>query len=294
MTSDAILESMSRIPDHKALGEFLKARRAALTPGDVGLPENPRPRRVPGLRREEVARLVAVSTDYYTRLEQGRINASGPVLAELARVLRLTACQRSQLFALAGQDVLQRSYRRARQKVQPPLQRLLDDLTGTPALVMGRRTDILAWNNLAAALITDFGQIPEKHRSYIRLLFTDPAMRTLFPDWRNIARMAIGHLRTEAVRAPGDPRMSALVGDLSTRDECFRVGWAAPVLPSRGAGTTQLAHPVVGALTLDWEAFTSAGDPEQRLVVWTAEPGSPSEDSLRLLASWTAEPVGSD
>jgi transcriptional regulator with XRE-family HTH domain len=249
---------------------------------------------VAGLRREEVARLAAISTDYYTRLEQGRIHAAGPVLAELARALRLTKCQRAQLFALADQDALQRPYRRARQKVQPQLQRLLDELTGTPAFVMGRRTEILAWNRMAAALITDFGQIPEKERSYIRLLFADPAMRTLFPDWRNVARRAVGHLRTEAARTPGDPRMSALVGDLSTRDEYFRAGWAAPVAPSRGAGTTHLNHPVVGAMTLDWEALTGAGDREQRLIVWTAEPGSRSADGLRLLASWAADPSGSD
>lgn len=285
---------MARIPHHNELGEFLKARRAELTPGEVGLPENPRPRRVAGLRREEVARLAAISTDYYARLEQGRLQPSGPVLAELARVLRLTKWQRAQLFALADQSVLQRPYRRARQKVQPRLQRLLDELTGTPALVMGRCTDVLAWNRMAAALITDFGQIPEKHRSYVRLLFTDPAMRTLLPDWRNVARLAVGHLRTEAARVPGDPRMNALVGDLSTREECFRVGWAAPVTPGLAAGTIHLNHPVVGALALDWETLTSAADPEQRLVVWTAEPGSPSEDGLRLLASWTADAAASD
>jgi transcriptional regulator with XRE-family HTH domain len=285
---------MARIPQHHELGEFLKARRAELNPGEVGLPENPQRRRVPGLRREEVARLAGISTDYYTRLEQGRSHASGPVLAELARILRLSKCRRAELFALAGQEALQRPYRRARQKPQPRLQRLLDELTGTPALVMGRRTDVLAWNRMAAALITDFGQIPEQHRSYIRLLFTDPAMRELFPDWRNVARLAVGHLRTEAARAPGDPRMTALVGDLSTRDECFRIGWAAPVVSGRSAGTIRVNHPAVGALVLDWEMLTSAADPEQHLVVWTAEAGSPSEDALRILSAWTADSAGSD
>jgi transcriptional regulator with XRE-family HTH domain len=257
----------------------------------VGLPENPRPRRVAGLRREEVARLAAVSADYYTRLEQGRVRAPRSVLADLARVLRLTRCQRAELFALADEHGTRPPYPRARQKVQPRLSRLLEDLDGTPALVMGRRTDILAWNPLAAALITDFERIPEKHRTYIRLLFTDPAMRTLFPDWRNVARMAVGNLRTEAARAQDDPRMSALVGDLSTRDECFRVGWAAPVVVGQGAGTMRLHHPVVGALVLDWETLTGAADPDQRLVIWTAEPGSPSADGLRMLASWAADPV---
>jgi transcriptional regulator with XRE-family HTH domain len=163
---------------------------------------------VAGLRREEVALLAAISTAYYTRLEQGRLQASGPVLGELAQVLRLNEDQRTYLFELAGKDALQRPHRRTHQKAQPQLQRLLDDLTATPAFVMGRRTDILAWNRMAAALVTDFGQIPEKHRNYIRLLFTDPAMRTLYPDWENIARRAVAQLRMEAARMPGDPRLT--------------------------------------------------------------------------------------
>lgn len=279
---------MAQNPNLSELGEFLKARRGELTPGDVGLPESPRQRRVAGLRREEVALLAAVSTDYYTRLEQGRVPASGPVLGTLAQVLRLDADQRTYLFELAGKDVLQRPYRRARQTVQPQLRRLLDELTTTPAIVLGRRTDILAWNPMAAALITDFAQIPAKQRTYIRLLFTDPAMRTLYPDWDNVARMAVAQLRMEAARRPGDRRMSALVGELSTRDEHFRQCWAAHVVAGRGVGTKHLNHPVVGPLTLDWDTLTCASDPEQHLIVWNAEPGSPSDDALRLLSSWSA------
>ncbi|TDU01827.1 Xre family transcriptional regulator [Streptomyces sp. 846.5] len=282
---------MPRDADHNELGEFLKARRAELTPGDVGLPENPQTRRVVGLRREEVALLAAVSTAYYTRLEQGRIQASGPVLGVLAQVLRLNEAQRAHLLRLAGNDLAQRPYRRGRQKVQPQLRRLLDDLATTPAFVMGRRTDILAWNPLAAALVADFGQIPEKHRTYIRLLFTDPAMRELYPDWENVARMAVAQLQLEAARTPGDPRMNTLVGELSTRDEHFRRCWAAHAVAGRGVGTKHLNHPAVGALALDWDTLTCAADPEQHLVIWTAEPGSPSDDGLRLLASWTAAPT---
>ncbi len=136
--------------------------------------------------------------------------------------------------------------------------------------------------------MTDFGQIPPQHRTYVRLLFTDPAMRTLYPDWENVARRAVAQLRTEAARTPGDPRMSTLVGELSTRDEHFRTWWGADAVAGRGVGAKDLNHPVVGALTLDWDTLTSAADPEQHLVVWTAEPGSRSDDSLRLLASWAA------
>ncbi|MFI9208351.1 helix-turn-helix domain-containing protein [Streptomyces sp. NPDC053253] len=283
---------MARNPNLNGLGEFLKARRAELNPGDLGLPANPQPRRVPGLRREEVAFLAAVSTDYYTRLEQGRVRPSGPVLGAVAGVLRLTEDQRAHLFDLAGTDLLQRPHRRPRQKAQPELLRLLEDLGTAPALVLGRRTDILAWNTQAAALLTDFGQIPVKHRNYIRLLFTDPAMRTLYPDWANIARAAVAQLRTEAARTPGDPRLNTLVGELSTRDEYFRTWWAGHVVTGLCVRTKQLNHPVVGPLALDWTTLTCATDPEQHLVAWTAEPGSPSGDALRLLASWSATSRG--
>lgn len=279
---------MLRSSNLRALGEFLRARRAELTPGEVGLPDSRRPRRVPGLRREEVALLAAISTAQYTRLEQGRAPASGPVLGRLAQVLRLSEDQRNHLFELAGSEVFHRRYRRARQQVQPQLQRLMDDLTAVPAFVLGRRTDILGWNPMAAALVTDFGLIPQKHRSYVRLLFTDPAMRTLYPDWENVARRAVAQLRTEAAHTPGDPRMSTLVGELSTRDEQFRTWWGTDAVPGRGVGARNLNHPVVGALTLAWDTLTSAADPEQQLVVWTAEAGSPSDDSLRVLASWAA------
>lgn len=287
----ATLEGVARNPDFRELGDFLRARRAELVPGEVGLPESPKPRRVAGLRREEVARLAGISTNYYTRLEQGRVRASGPMLGKLAHVLGLSEDQRAYLLGLAGDDLFQRPHRRARQKVQPQLRRVLDELSTTPAIVLGRRTDVLAWNPMAAALVTDFARIPEKQRTYIRLLFTDPAMRALYPDWKNVARLAVAQLRMEAAHIPGDPRMSALVGELSTRDEHFRTWWAAHVVAGRGVGTKHLNHPVVGALTLDWDTLTSAADPEQHLIIWTAEPGSPSADGLRLLASWAAEPA---
>jgi MmyB-like transcription regulator ligand binding domain len=194
-------------------------------------------------------------------------------------VLRLSQDQRNYMFELVGNDVFHRRYRRARQKVQPQLQRLVDGLTAIPAFVLGRRTDILASNPMAAALVTDFGQIAEKHRTYIRLLFTDHAMRKLYPAWENVARMAVAELRMEAARTPGDPRMSALVGELCTQDEYFRTWWGAHAVAGRGVGAKHLNHPVVGALTLDWDTLTCAADPEQHLIVWTVEPGSPSDDA---------------
>ncbi|KOV83282.1 helix-turn-helix domain-containing protein [Nocardia sp. NRRL S-836] len=278
---------MSDSDAHRSeLGEFLKARRAELSPRQAGLPETGTVRRVPGLRREEVAQLAAISTDYYTRLEQGRVPASASVLDALARALRLDDDQRDYLAELAGKDIA-RPRRRARQTVQPSLRRLLDELRGLPAIVLGRRMDILAWNPLAAALITDFTQIPDKQRNYLRLVFTDPAMRGLYADWEAVAHTCVALLRREAATYPDDPQLIALVGELSVQDPQFRQWWAAHHVVGRRIGTKTLHHPVVGDLTLDWDTLTCTTDPEQQLITWTAEPGTPADDKLRILASWT-------
>ncbi|MYS36751.1 helix-turn-helix protein [Streptomyces sp. KhCrAH-43] len=270
------------------LGDFLKARRAELTPRAVGLPDSGGLRRVAGLRREEVAQLAAISTDYYTRLEQGRLPASAPVLETIAEALHLDEDQRRYLFGLAGKETA-KPRRRTVQKVQPQLRRVLDDLTSTPAIVMGRRMDVIAWNPLAAAMITDFGAVPEKHRNYVRILFTDPMMRRLYADWKSVARTAVAQLRMEAAKYPDDPRLTALVGELSVRDPDFRTWWAAHHVATLSVGTKVLHHPVAGELSLDWDTLSASTDPDQQLVVWTAEVGSPTHDGLRILASWAAD-----
>ncbi|MBU7599446.1 helix-turn-helix domain-containing protein [Streptomyces sp. P38-E01] len=268
------------------LGAFLRARRGELSPRTVGLPEAGGRRRVSGLRRQEVAALAAISTDYYTRLEQGRTRASAAVLIKLARVLHLDDDRRAQLFALAG-ELAERPVRRAVQQARPRLRRVLHDLHTTPALVLGRSTDVLAWNSLAAALITDFSQVPKKQRNFIRILFADPAMRKLHADWGHIARTCVAQLQTEAARDPGNPRLTSLVGELSVRDEDFRRWWGTHEAPARTVGTTTMHHPVVGELTLDWEALAAVGTDGQQVLLWTAERGSPSHDGLRILASWS-------
>jgi hypothetical protein len=192
------------------LGEFLKARRAGLSPLAVGLPEADRRRRVAGLRREEVAVLAAISTDYYTRLDQGRITPSTSVLASLVRGLHLDDAQRDYLYELAGRQVSRP--RRTARKVQPQLLTVMNELTVTPGMVLGRHLDILAWNPMAAALLnTDFGAIPEKKRNYVRHIFTNPAMRSLYPDWEASARDAVAGLRRRAAARPDDPGLSTLV-----------------------------------------------------------------------------------
>ncbi|WP_435853613.1 helix-turn-helix domain-containing protein [Streptomyces purpurascens] len=283
-----MLGSMTSNVTLNELGEFLKKRRSQLSPHTVGLPSTSRPRRVEGLRREEVAQLASISTDYYTRLEQGRMQASAPVLDIIARVLHLDDDERSYLFQLAGKTTV-RTRRRGAQKVQPQLQRVLEDLTSVPAIVQGRRGDILAWNALAAALVTDFSRVPEKHRNYPRLLFTDPAMRSLYADWETAAQVTVAQLRMEAAKYPKSPRLIALVGELSMRDQQFARWWGDHRVAARTVGTKTLIHPVVGEVTLDCDTLTASTDPDQYMTVWTAAPGSPAHDQLRILTSWAAD-----
>jgi transcriptional regulator with XRE-family HTH domain len=269
------------------LGGFLKARRAALNPSDVGLPDTGSPRRVPGLRREEVAQLASMSVDYYTRLEQGRLPASASIIAVLARALRLDEDQQAYVYELAGKTPAKPRRRRA-QRVTPAMRRLLDQLVSTPAMVLGRRLDVLAWNAGASALYTDFALIPEAQRNYVRLLFTDSVVRGLHPDWENDARTAVAALRMEAAHYPEDPQLATLVGELSVRDADFRTWWAAHQVTSTGNGTKHYRHPLVGELVLDCDTWVSPEDPDQRILILTAEPGSASYDGLRILTSWTA------
>jgi transcriptional regulator with XRE-family HTH domain len=282
------LENMSRNAHRSELGAFLRARRAELSPEQVGLPAGPGARRVRGLRREEVALLAAISTDYYTRIEQGRMQASFAVLGQLAEVLRLDDDQRAYLYELASRDDGPRPRRASRQQVSPALQRMLDDLSTSPAFVIGRRTEVLGWNELAAAIFADFGAIPERDRIYIKLLFTDPAMRNLYMDWEEVALLAINQLRMHSARYPDDPQLAAIVGELSVKDPQFRQWWAARQVNVRTTGVKRLRHPLVGELVLDWSALICGPDPEQQIIVWTSEPGSPTHDALRMLTAWNA------
>ncbi|MFE2544717.1 helix-turn-helix domain-containing protein [Actinacidiphila glaucinigra] len=272
----------------RELGAFLKARRAQLAPDECGLPPTGSTRKVAGLRREEVAQLAAISVDYYTRLEQGRVRASASVLAPLARALRLDDDQQRYLYELAGKADAHPRRRPPPQRVRPAMRRLLDQLTATPAVVLGRRMDVLAWNDAAAALYTDFSAIPPDRRNYVHLLFTDPAVRGMHLRWEHDARDAVAALRMQAAAEAGDPELSRLVGELSVQDADFRTWWAEHRVIATAYGTKHYRHPVVGDLTLDCDTWSSPDDSGQRLMVLTAEPGTPSYDALRILASWTA------
>ncbi|HEY3479019.1 MAG TPA: helix-turn-helix domain-containing protein [Streptomyces sp.] len=274
----------------RALGDFLKARRAQLSPHEVGLPDPDSRRRVAGLRREEVARLAAISVDYLTRLEQGRVPASAAVLPTLAHALRLDDDQQAYLYELAGKP-FRRPRRRSAEKLRPAVKRLLDRLGESPAMVLGRRMDILAWNASAAALFTDFARYPANRRNYVRLLFDDERMRALHVDWAEAARTAVAALHLETARDPDAPELADLVGDLAVHHPEFRTWWAAHHVTAAGYGVKHYRHPVVGELTLDCDVWDSPDGSGQRLMVLTAEPGSPAHEALRILASWTAEPV---
>jgi transcriptional regulator with XRE-family HTH domain len=273
--------------DKGELGQFLKSRRALVRPEDVGLQAYGR-RRVPGLRREELAQLAGVSVDYYVRLEQGRAgHPSEGVLDAIARALRLDDTERIHLFDLT------RPVRRRRasptERVRPEVRRLLDALPGLPAMVIGRRMDVLAWNQLAAALIVDWGTLPREHRNSARHFFLDEGARDLYVDWEESARATVGWLRLAAGRHPDDAGLAELIGELSMRSEDFRRLWPRHDVREKTHGTKRLQHPIVGPLTLDYESLSLSGDGDQTLVLYTAEPGSESETALRLLGS-VAEP----
>ncbi|MFI5898228.1 helix-turn-helix domain-containing protein [Actinoplanes sp. NPDC051513] len=279
-------------PHLEELGQFLKARRSELDPTDVGLPpSDPGTRRVSGLRREEVAASVAISHDYYTRIEQGRLAPSEPVLEAIAHALRLTPDQQTYVEGLAQQADRRTSPPRRSSPVRPQIQRLLDQLTDTPAFVVGKYLDILAWNPLAAALLIDVDKMAPHERNYVRMMFTDPRMKDFYPDWESMARTGVALLRMQAVDNPTDPRLAALVGELSVAHPQFRRWWAARNVARQEFGSKTIRHPELGDLVLDWDGFSWAGDPTQQLIVWSAEPGSPTHEKFRILASWIAAPA---
>jgi transcriptional regulator with XRE-family HTH domain len=271
----------------REFGAFLRARRARLDPAELGLPTG-RPRRTPGLRREEVAQLAGVSVDYYTRLEQGRdLRPSTAVLDALARALRLTTAEREHLFRLdrTGPAPVRIA---GPERVRPTTRRILELVAPNPAFLLGRRLDVLAWNRAAATLITDFGAVPAAHRNIIRLVFLDPAVRAVYPEWDSVARDALASLRRAAGRYPDDPAITGLVGELSVKSQQFRTWWSQHDVREKTAGRKTFDHPMIGRFTLDWDALVVSGS-DQTLIVYTAAPESPAQLAIDLLATLTAD-----
>ena len=270
-------------------GEYLRRRRAELQPTDVGLPDTAF-RRVQGLRREEVAQLAGVSTDYYTRLEQGRdLSPSEAVLDALARALELDDAGRAHLQHLAHPARRARRQTRAVQRVRPSVQSMLDAWTGQPAFVLGRRGDVLATNALARALLTDFDAMPYRDRNLTRWILLDPAARDLYVDWAQIASEMVAILRLDAGAHPDDARTTELVGELTLKSPEFSRWWSQHKVLDRTWGHKRFRHPIVGPLEIDYEALHLPGDADQTLFVYRAPEGdTASAEALALLASWNA------
>jgi transcriptional regulator with XRE-family HTH domain len=271
--------------EENALGEFLRARREQVRPAELGLVAGGG-RRVAGLRREEVALLAGVSTDYYVRLEQGRErHPSAQVLEALARALVLGDDAVAHLHRLARPAPAERRTPRRRERVSPNLLRLMDRWADTPAVVLGRCLTVLAHNALGRALFdghTHSGDL-------VRLVFLDPDAREFYPEWERVAVNTVGGLRVAAGLDPDDPLLIETVGELSVKSEAFRKLWARHDIRQKTHETKRFHHRLVGELTLSYEALSVNSAPGQQLVVYQAEPGSPSEAALTLLGSLTTE-----
>ena len=270
--------------------EFLTSRRARITPDQVGLPTYGS-RRVPGLRREEVAVLAGVSVPYYTRLERGDMRGvSESVLEALAGALQLDDAERAHLFDLAraAQPTAPRRRRQPRRRVRPPAQQILDAMTGAAAFVRNGRLDVLAANQLGRALYSEMYVSPVRPVNTARFVFLDPRAPDFYRDWERTASECAAVLRSEAGRDPYDRDLSDLVGELSTQSEAFRTHWASHNVRFHLNGVKHFHHPVVGEISLNFERLDFAADAGLTIFTYTADPGSRDEDALRLLGSWAA------
>ena len=275
------------------LRDFLTSRRARLTPQQAGLPDFGGRRRVPGLRREEVALLAGMSTEYYIRLERGSAAGfSDAVLDGVSQALQLDDAERAHLFNLVrGTEVGMSPARRPAQRraqVRASLQQTIDAMSTVPVFVQNGRLDAVATNALGHALFSEMFADPRRPMNAARFVFLDPRAQTFYADWEGNTRQMVAILRREAGRNPYDKNLTALVGELSTQSELFRKLWSAHDVREHRAGTKSIHHPVVGDLDLMFETLDIASEPGLQMLVFTAEPGSASYDGLQLLANWVA------
>jgi transcriptional regulator with XRE-family HTH domain len=271
--------------------DFLTSRRARITPEQAGL-NSYGSRRVTGLRREEVAVLAGVSVPYYTRLERGDMSGvSGNVLEALARALRLDDAERAHLFDLASSaqpTVASPRQRRVKQKVRAEIQWTLDAITDAAAFVGNQRLDFLSANQLGRALFSEMYASPSRPVNSARFIFLDPNANAFFADWETVAGECVAILRWAAGRDPYDRDLSDLVGELATQSDAFRARWAAHDVRFHNSGVKRFNHPVVGELSLSFNRLDLPADHGLTIVTYSAEPGSRSEEALRLLGSWAA------
>ncbi|MET8637171.1 helix-turn-helix transcriptional regulator [Streptomyces sp. NPDC004680] len=279
---------MSR--DRAALGAFLRSRRDRLTPSQAGIEAFPGARRVPGLRREELAVLAGLSPDYYSRLEQGRqANISTEVLDALARALRLDEVERAHLRDLAAPTTRHRvATSHAPQRPDPGLLRLMHTLDHVPVLLLGHRGEVLARNTLLTEVL---GRPLEPGSSFVRFMFQDPAARERILNWADFASATVATMRREIARRPYDNRLTALVDELRTTDRDVARWWDDHAVRDYASVTKRIRHPAAGPMSFDIEIVCAPHEPDQRLVVYTTQPDSPTARVLPLLASWNATPV---
>lgn len=274
---------MSR--DRATLGAFLRSRRDRLTPAQAGIRAFPGARRVPGLRREELAVLAGLSPDYYSRLEQGRqANISDEVLDALARALRLDGVEHAHLRDLAAPTSRRRAATsEAAQRPDPGLLRLIGTLDHVPVLLLGHRGDVLARNALLRAVL---GRPLEPGTSFVRYLFLDPIARDRIINWADFAAASVAAMRREAGRRPLDRRLSALIDELRAADPDVARWWDDHAVRDYASVAKRIRHPTAGTLSFDIEIVSAPHEPDQRLVVYTAEADSPTARILPILASW--------
>lgn len=277
------------------LGEFLRVRRAALQPEDVGL-LNYGIRRVPGLRREELAMLAGVSNTYYTRLEQGlSTNASESVIGSIARALGLNTDERAHLFNLARPGKTKRRTMAKPDKASAGTVRLVRSMFTTPAVVLGRRSEVLAWNPLGHRLVAGHLDLeapdkPSTRPNMTRMLFLDPHTRELYPHWQKEATRAVASLRRLAGMSSDDPELAALLGELTMKSPEFATLWAKHPVENCMSGLKSMHHPEVGSLELNFEVLTQSDESAHRILMYTADPGTPAAEALQLLRADTDEP----
>ncbi|MFI6365980.1 helix-turn-helix domain-containing protein [Nocardia sp. NPDC050630] len=272
--------------------EFLSSRRARITPEQVGLPHYGGNRRVPGLRRDEVALLAGISVDYYTRLERGNLRgASESVLAAIARALRLEEAERIHLFALAQAAESRRAPTRrrpARQPLRASVRAIIDGLADLPVTVTNGRMEVIAANRLGRALYAPLFDAPHIAANQARFAFLDPRATAFWVDWEAITAEVVGSLRAAAARDPFDRDLTDLIGELATRSDRFGQLWASQDVFLHRGGLKRINHPVVGRLDLTYEILRLDTDPDLAILTYTAEPGSPSHDAVKLLTTWAA------
>lgn len=288
-----------RVDARGEISAFLTSRRARLTPEQAGLPDFGGRRRVTGLRREEVALLAGMSTQYYTRLERGNATGVSPSILEgICRALQLDTAEQSHLHDLVrnanvGSLTTRRRSARAT-KVRPALQQTIDAMDSVPVVVQNRRLDALAANMMGRALFSAEFTMPERPVNAARYIFLEPTSQDFFPDWAASARQTVAVLRSEAGRSPYDRRLTDLVGELSTRSTHFRTLWSSHDVREHSTGVKRIHHPIVGDLDLTFEVMNASSEASLQIVAYSAAPDSPSHDALTMLASWAAGLVAPD